>query len=434
MNPQIQRARLLMQHQRWEMAVSELGLALTEDHDNAEAHALLAFCLLQQEKYDRAEAEARTAVSLAPDHPDGFQTLALVLLHRRDYSRAAETVRHAIELDPYDPESFALLAQVEAALEHWPATLEAAESALKIDPEHLVGNNMRAMALVKLGRRAEAGQTLDAGLARNPQDAFTHANQGWALLEAGDRKQAFEHFRESLAQDPEMEWSRAGIVEAMKARNPVYRILLSFTLAMLKMSPGARWGIVIGGYILQRLLASFAEANPAYAPYCLPLLIAYGAFALFTWLGYPLFNLLLLTDKFGRRVLSRDQIAGALLVGALLLTPILLIAGFAVFPWAPVNSLGIWAAVNIGLVSIPASILFICDKGWPRLTMGAIVCAILGLALIPLIVWLVAVLWPTAPVGGLARRLLEMTEKLFVPSLIGSQFVGIGLAQARPRR
>jgi len=434
MNKQIQRARLLMQNRRWDMAISELSLALTEDHVNPEAHGLLAYCFLQQEKYDQAEEEARAAIGNAPDNPLGFQTLAIVLLERRNYRMAAEAVGRAITLDPFDAENFAIQGRVESQLENWSKVLQAAESGLQIDPEHSVCNNLRAMALVKLGRRSEAGQTLDATLARNPEDSFTHANKGWAMLESGQREQAFEHFRESLAQNPEMEWSRAGIVEAMKARSPLYRMLLSFTLFMLRMPPRVRWGILIGGYILQNLLAGFSRANPQFAAYTLPVILAYGAFALFTWLGYPLFNLILFTDKFGRRVLSRDQKFGAVLVGSLILIPLLMLIGFAIFDRSEFQKLGIWSSINLALVAIPASVLFSCDSGWPRISMAAVVVALLILALIPLSIWGAIMVWQTALEADVARYLLNLNSKLFLPGLVGSQFLGIYLAQVTPRR
>ena len=66
--------------------------------------------------------------------------------------------------------------------------------------------------------------------ARDPDDAFSHANQGWTLLEQGNRKKAMEHFRESLRLDPTNGWAQAGLVEAIKAGNPVYAVMLKYFL------------------------------------------------------------------------------------------------------------------------------------------------------------------------------------------------------------
>src|SRR5438876_7808655 len=127
--------------------------------------------------------------------------------------------------------------------------------------------------MVKLGRKAEAGTTIDAALARNPDSAVTHANQGWTLLEKGEPKKALEHFREALRLDPENEWARHGIVEALKARNVIYGLMLRHFLWMSKLSPAAQWGVILGGYFLNRMLGTAAKTSPDLAPWLLPIRI-----------------------------------------------------------------------------------------------------------------------------------------------------------------
>jgi tetratricopeptide (TPR) repeat protein len=185
--------------------------------------------------------------------------------------------------------------------------------------------NCRAEALVQLGRRGEAGEALETALAEDPEDSHTHANKGWALLHAGQPKQALEHFKEALRIDPENEWARAGIVEALKARNFLYRWLLAYFLWMSRLSAGMQWGIILGGYFLIRFLGSAARENPALGPYVLPIQIIYMLFAILTWTAPHLFNLLLRLDKYGRYALSDDQIMGANCVGGVLLVGVLLL-------------------------------------------------------------------------------------------------------------
>src|SRR6185295_5916341 len=98
---------------------------------------------------------------------------------------------------------------------------------------------------------------------------------GWALLHAGDAKRALEHFREALRLDPELEFARAGVVEALKARNPIYRVMLLYFLWMARLSGRTRWGIILGGYFGFRMLRTWADEHPDYAAYVQPLIIAY---------------------------------------------------------------------------------------------------------------------------------------------------------------
>src|SRR5262249_51238586 len=154
---------------------------------------------------------------------------------RDEEARAA--ILEAIRLDPYQAAYFGILASLEMQRSRWREALAAADQGLAIDPEHTLCTNLRAQALVKLGDRAAAAATMGEALARRPDDAYTHANQGWAMLHAGQPQQALEHFREALRLDPGMEWARAGVVEALQARNFVYRWMLAWFLWMSRLTP-----------------------------------------------------------------------------------------------------------------------------------------------------------------------------------------------------
>ncbi len=212
MNPNLERALLLFQQSRHELAENELRQALASEPDDAYAHALLALCLSEREKFDEATSEARQAIQLAPDFPFAHYAHAHVLYDRNRYPEALAAIQEAIRLDSTDADYFSLLASIHFHERRWSGALQAAEQGLQFDPEHIGCTNLRAMAMVKLGRKAEAGATIDAALAKNPDNAITHANQGWTLLEKGEPKKALEHFRESLRLDPTNEWARHGIV------------------------------------------------------------------------------------------------------------------------------------------------------------------------------------------------------------------------------
>ena len=107
-------------------------------------------------------------------------------------------------------------------------------------------------------------------------------------------KKAAEHFREALRLDPQNDWARRGIIEALKARHFIYALMLKYFLWMARFSRGGQMGILLAAYFGNRILAGVAHANPNLAPWILPLRILYVAFALMTWLAYPLFNLCLL--------------------------------------------------------------------------------------------------------------------------------------------
>ena len=163
------------------------------------------------------------------------------------------------------------------------------------------------MALTKLGRQSEAVASTDELFAHDADNPMAHTNKGWALLHQGKPREALDHFREALRIAPTYEYAQQGIVEALKARNPIYRWMLAYFLWMARLSNAARWGVIIGGYFGAKFLSGLARNNPEWAPWIMPFTMLYLVFVLLTWFAYPLFNLLLRFNKFGRYALSRDQ-------------------------------------------------------------------------------------------------------------------------------
>jgi len=298
---------MLYQQRRYDLAADQLRQALAGNPDDAYSHALLGLCLAQGGKMEEAEREATQAVHLAPDLAFAHYVVASVLEDRDDLGRALGAVDEAIRLEPGDPDYHAVRSQLKYRRRDWQGSLDSANQALSFDPTHVAANNLRAMSLTQLGRRDEAGVTLDANLQRDPENPWSHANKGWMLLHAGQHREAQTHFREALRLDPDNEHARLGIVEALKAGNPVYGLMLRWFLWMQRLSATAQWGVVLGGYIGSRLLGTVSRSHPEWSGWILPIQILYLTFVLLTWLAHPLGNLLLRLHRFGRLALSAQE-------------------------------------------------------------------------------------------------------------------------------
>jgi len=374
-----QRGLLLYQTGRHEMAEAEFRLALVNNPDDAYAHAMLGLCLLKRKDYKQATAEAEEAVRLRPDWDFPYHALAVILRERNHLKEAARAAETAIGLDPFDPDHHGLLADIRLALRDWRGALAEADEGLKADAQHTQCLNVRGMALTNLGLRREAVATIDGALARDPEDALAHANRGWTLLHAGKPRESLDHFREALRLNPEMEWAKHGIVEALKARNPIYRVMLWYFLGMARMSRRAQWGVILGGYFGYELLAALADSHPQLAPWVRPVLYAYIVFAIMTWLSYHLFNLMLRSSRFGRLVLSRQQTIASNWIGSLLLSALVLLC---VFIFRAGHGAG-WlvGAIVTFLMILPVAGYFGMPKGWPKIVtlIGAIALATIGL-------------------------------------------------------
>ncbi len=315
MSAHVARAQLLLAQSRPADAERESMLALAQQPDDPHALALLALSRLQQAKREPALDAARQAVGLAPDEPFLHNVHAHVLRELGRHDEAHAAVLEAVRLDPGDADHFALLASVELERGKWQAALEAAEQALALNAEHVGAANLRAMALVRLGRKAEAMESVDYALDRAPDDAFSHANQGWNHLHRNNPKKAQEHFREALRLDPGLEYAREGMLEALKARNPIYRGMLAYFLWMGRQSARFQWAFIIGIYFGNSAVRSLARTQPQLNWVWWPVLGLFYAFVYLSWTAQPMFNLLLCFDRFGRHVLSRDQRLGAACFG-----------------------------------------------------------------------------------------------------------------------
>lgn len=375
MNPRLDRACLLFDQNRHELAENELRLSLLTEPQNPQALALLALCLSERKQYAEATETAERAITAAPDSPLGFQALASMMNDRNRFKEAQTAIEEALRLDPYNVHAFGTLAQTLIHQKEWQDALNVAESGLEIDAEDVDCANLRAIALVKLGRREEAGAMIDTALGKNPDNPVTHANQGWTLLEQGQPKKAMEHFREALRLDPSNEWARGGIVEALKAQNFIYAIMLKYFLWMARLKSGAQWGVLIGVFLGNRVLGGISDANSDLAPWILPLRILLFSFVVMTWIAGGLFDLLLRCNRFGRLALSRDQTVASNWLGVTLFLA-LVSAGFCV--GFGIESAFLVPLVVFGLLLLPVAGAF-RGEGWKRRALGF---AAIGIALI----------------------------------------------------
>ncbi len=363
MSSHIERARLLIHQSRYELATRELRKALADDPDDPVAHAMMAICLAEQKKFDQAYAEARQAATLAPDLPYAQYVLAYVRFQHDLLSEAEQAVNKAIQLDPWDADNFALLAQIKYRQKRWRDALEAAESGLEIEAEHLICANLRAMALNRLGREDEAGQALEEALAQDPENAFTHANQGWTALQRGAAKKALEHFREALRLDPTNDWARSGMAEALKARYLAYRLILKYHFFMSRLSGRGQWSVLIGAYLVAKII-----------PF---LFIPYLIFVFLSWTSDPLSNLLLRLNRYGRLLLTKEEIMASNFVGGLILAAV----ASAIVAVMTAHKTAIIAAAGCAMLIIPVAGSFSVEKPGPRKAMF-IYAGVMGLMLI----------------------------------------------------
>lgn len=301
------RADVLLQQGRHEMAIEEYRQALSFDPTNAYVHCRLAFALLQAGRWNEALRSSDVALTSEPNEPRVHWTRALIWLERSSPKEAEASIRRAIELDPTEPDFHGLLARclLERSLRE--EAIAAADVGLALDADNELCLTFRARALAALGRHAESEGISETLLRDDPLDAWNHCLRADELLIQGRPNEAKTHYLEALRLDPGNAVARAGFATSLKARSPIFGLMLAFFIWTDRFKAIAVWGAIlvlaVGVQVGGRLVADHAEWGVAYEIFRT---VFFGAFILI-FLAHPMFDLILRFDREGRFALSDDE-------------------------------------------------------------------------------------------------------------------------------
>lgn len=268
-----------------------------------------------------------------------------------------------------------------------------------------------------------AGESVAVRERRRPDSAIRRSNRGWEALQRGEPEEAIPHFREALRLAPDFPAARAGIVESLKARHPLYRWLLRACFWLAKLPPSTQIALMAIVYLGSRLISSLAVQSEDGHSLLWPLMMFIFFLSAAVGLASPFFNLLLRFDPAGNQALGDDLRRGTNLLILNLLLPLPLLV------WAIARqdglSLVVWMLLS--LVALPSSSIYRCLPGWPRWLMSLVTVALVAIVL-PLLASIFFTLpaWLDQEQGNLIAY--------FIYGLIGSQIVATALTTLQYRR
>ncbi len=245
MSNRYERARLLAEQGRYNLAMEEASAYLAEHPNSSRGHTLLSFCHSQKDEHQKAVDQAQQALGLAPD--DDFCHFALARAHYygSNLKEAEAAIATALNIDPDDPDYHAQAAMVFHEQRKFDKALNSAKTGLRLDPNNSTCRNMQVITLLETNGISEAEKIVDQALRLTPDSAFAHTAQGWVSLHHGKGAIAREAFREALRIKPDSQWARQGMMEALKAKNLFYRWVLRYDL-WLKGLGGKQRMLLIG--------------------------------------------------------------------------------------------------------------------------------------------------------------------------------------------
>lgn len=339
----LNRAEILIRQHRYKEAGSVLQNLLSQDPYNVHILAMLAEVHIQEEKYSAAEEIIEGAIGISPDADFLYYIKARIAIQKDDYTLAEQLLEKAIQLDPTDADYYALWASVKLYRKQYLTALQLADQCLQLQPDNLLGLNTRSASLIKLNRKDEAFNTIEGALNHDPNNAYTHTNYGWGLLEKGHHKKALEHFKEALKLNPNLTNAQAGMAEALKARYLLYRLFLQYSFWISNLTSKYQWGVIIGFYLVSRIIDFIAKSNEGLRPVLTPILIILAMIAFSTWIITPISNLFLRINPYGKYLLNKDEKQSSVAVGVSLIiciTGIISFYTFKVESWLTVAAFG----------------------------------------------------------------------------------------------
>ncbi len=301
----LQRAQLLLDVRRPADAEREVRGVLAQSPQHVGALVLLAIALIHQDRVAEAVATARESVRLAPDKWYPHFNAGIVYFEAGRYAEAVAAIHASLALAPNEARPWELLARVYTRTDQWQAAADAANRGLALEPENASLVALLSLALTGLGQGPPAIAAAEHALRLAPESSLAHLVYGRAALAFGDPGDAARAFREVLRLSPDFDQGADLLLEALKRRNPLYRMLRRVRAAL----PGAR------------ILLLLPIVPPVVLFVLLVVLLHWAA-----WTSEAFATLRLAREKTARPLLPGRQARAAALCGCLLVAGAALIA------------------------------------------------------------------------------------------------------------
>jgi tetratricopeptide (TPR) repeat protein len=264
MSKHLDRADILLDLDKYELAEQELRKEIAENPDSDLAHGSLARCLINQQQVGPETLSIlEYALSLNAENDWLHYLLAIYWHIKGEFDPAQAAINVAIELDPNSERYFDILARIlfdrgnDQFKTHsrrvlliilivsrgslWPIAMgilsmcrgywlrsylqpvfAPLETSLSLDPEYLSALNLQTQLLITTNRSHRALTSSLNALAIDPNHDITHKLHAQILLGLGKYTAAADHFQSSLRIDPSSAEAKAGLLEATRSQYRIY--------------------------------------------------------------------------------------------------------------------------------------------------------------------------------------------------------------------
>lgn len=313
------RVQALLELQRYDAAIAELGRILAEDPEHAYSIYLIGHCLLKLDRPEEALHRARLAASKEPESSSYQVLLAYTELRLGRSGPAILHAEEAVRLDPESGESHLAKASALAAAGWRGSALESIDDALRIEPGHARALTLQSRILSSKDLFNQASYSIADALRSDANNSTILGAKAWNDFIHQRVKDSRADFQQVLALDPNNSEARRGLALSSSS----FPALLAERERRAEVGPWPEWGGGWSGFVF---LLAWGCAGPLWMlsgqrPEFLAFWGAFYQVALLFWLDtIPCLVLLpVLLDPQRRGLLPQREVSITTLADSLLI-------------------------------------------------------------------------------------------------------------------
>ena len=224
----LNRARILMEQSRYELAEHSLKEVLALFPNHSEALGRLSYTYNRIGRVEDALSCAAAALNRDPIDRMAHYAICEIAAVNDKKEVFSKKILSAMQSAPQDAHFYYLFAFFLMKAREWQAALDKAKAGLKLAPTNQNLLHLHAEALYYLEDMEAAEKSLNFALKLNPWNPKSLESKGWLAMETEDWEAAKQFFISALQRNPNSITAKAGLVSIYKIDIPFYKYIVKW--------------------------------------------------------------------------------------------------------------------------------------------------------------------------------------------------------------
>ncbi len=211
------RATMLLESGRPQLALEVLEDHLVQQPNDAEAYALMAWAYSDLDQYKKGIEAADQAIGLDAEDYYGYFMKGCLLHEMQEWGKAQKVIQEALRLEPKDADLYARSADIYISESEWQKALDKSDAGIELNPRHFGCWIAQSRALARLRRFEEAEHPTDTAQQLKPEHQEGFISRGLIAQLQGESLAARGFFIEALRIEPRDTEAREGYLQSLRA-------------------------------------------------------------------------------------------------------------------------------------------------------------------------------------------------------------------------